>query len=117
MERAVDEGRFRADLFFRLCVLQVREPPLRVRGKDITELAAHTLERFKDQRARRIHGFAPDAIAALHNYGWPGNARERINRGRRAIVLPRGKYITAAGLELPGSVALAPVSPRAHQPA
>jgi len=66
MQTAVDEGRFRGDLFFRLCVLEVREPPLRVRGRDITELALHTLERFKDERVRRIHGFAPDAIAALH---------------------------------------------------
>jgi DNA-binding NtrC family response regulator len=112
MQAAVEEGRFRADLFFRLCVLQVREPPLRVRGKDITELATHTLERFKDERARRIHGFAPDAIAALHNYGWPGNVRELINRVRRAIVLSEGKFITADDLELAEHVSLAPDSLR-----
>jgi DNA-binding NtrC family response regulator len=112
MQNAVEEGRFRADLFFRLCVLQVREPPLRVRGKDITELAAHTLERFKDERAQRIHGFAPDAIAALHNYGWPGNVRELINRVRRAIVMSEGKTITAEDLELADYVSLAPDSLR-----
>jgi DNA-binding NtrC family response regulator len=112
MRAAVEEGRFRADLFFRLCVLQVREPPLRVRGKDITELATHALEQFKDERARRIHGFAPDAIAALHNYGWPGNVRELINRVRRAIVLSEGKVITAHDLELTDHVSLAPDSLR-----
>ena len=112
MQAAVDEGRFRADLFFRLCVLEVREPPLRVRGKDITELALHALERFKDERAGRIHGFAPDAIAALHNYGWPGNVRELINRVRRAIVLSEGKSITAQDLELTDHVSLAPDSLR-----
>lgn len=112
MEAAVEEGRFRADLFFRLCVLQVKEPPLRVRGKDITELAMHALERFKDERARRIHGFAPDAVAALHNYGWPGNVRELINRVRRAIILSEGKFITADDLELAEHVALAPNSLR-----
>ncbi|SAL21602.1 sigma-54 interacting regulatory protein [Caballeronia udeis] len=112
MPAAVEEGRFRADLFFRLCVLEVREPPLRVRGKDITELAMHTLERFKDERARRIHGFAPDAIAALHNYGWPGNVRELINRVRRAIVLSEGKLITAHDLELADYMALPPDSLR-----
>jgi DNA-binding NtrC family response regulator len=107
MQTAVDEGRFRGDLFFRLCVLEIREPPLRVRGRDITELALHTLERFKDERVRRIHGFAPDAIAALHTYAWPGNVRELINRVRRAIILSEGKYITAQDLELTdhGSVA------------
>jgi len=112
MQAAVEEGRFRADLFFRLCVLQIREPPLRVRGKDITELATHALERFKDERARRIHGFAPDAIAALHNYGWPGNVRELINRVRRAIILSEGKVITAHDLELAEHVSLAPDSLR-----
>jgi DNA-binding NtrC family response regulator len=112
MQAAVEEGRFRADLFFRLCVLQVKEPPLRVRGKDITELATHALERFKDERAGRIHGFAPDAIAALHNYGWPGNVRELINRVRRAIVLSEGKVITAHDLELAEHVSLAPDSLR-----
>lgn len=108
MQTAIDEGRFRADLFFRLCVLEVREPPLRVRGKDITELALYALDRFKDERARRIHGFAPDAIAALHSYGWPGNVRELINRVRRAIVLSEGKHITAEDLELTDHVTLAP---------
>ena len=112
MPAAVEEGRFRADLFFRLCVLEVREPPLRVRGKDITELAMHTLERFKDERERRIHGFAPDAIAALHNYGWPGDVRELINRVRRAIVLSEGKLISAHDLELADYVALPPDSLR-----
>ncbi|WP_174362766.1 sigma 54-interacting transcriptional regulator [uncultured Caballeronia sp.] len=112
MQTAVDEGRFRADLFFRLCVLEIREPPLRMRGKDITELALYALERFKDERARRIHGFAPDAIAALHNYGWPGNVRELINRVRRAIILSEGKYITAQDLELTEHAANAPDSLR-----
>lgn len=112
MQTAVDEGRFRADLFFRLCVLEIREPPLRVRGKDISELASYALERFKDERARRIHGFAPDAIAAVHNYGWPGNVRELINRVRRAIILSEGKYITAEDLELTEHAANPPDSLR-----
>jgi DNA-binding NtrC family response regulator len=112
MQTAVSDGRFRADLFFRLCVLEIREPPLRVRGKDITELALYALDRFKDERVRRIHGFAQDAIAALHNYGWPGNVRELINRVRRAIILSDGKYITAQDLELTEHAANAPDSLR-----
>ena len=73
MNAAMIEGRFRSDLYHRLCVLQIDEPPLRARGKDIELLARHMLERFKKDASRRLRGFAPDAIAALHNYGWPGN--------------------------------------------
>ncbi len=83
------EGRFRSDLYHRLCVLQIEEPPLRSRGKDIELLARHMLDRFEKDANRRLRGFAPDAIAAIHNYGWPGNVRELINRVRRAIVIGR----------------------------
>ncbi len=103
-------GRFREDLYHRLCVLKVVEPPLRERGKDIEVLARHMLERFRGDASRRLRGFAPDAIAALHNYGWPGNVRELINRVRRAVVMAEGRTITAADLELGEFVASEPVS-------
>ncbi|KDR38279.1 sigma-54-dependent transcriptional regulator, partial [Caballeronia glathei] len=80
MQTAMIEGRFRADLYHRLCVLQIDEPPLRARGKDIELLAKHMLDRFKKDASRRLRGFSPCAIAAIHNYGWPGNVRELINR-------------------------------------
>jgi hypothetical protein len=79
----------------RLCVLQIDEPPLRARGKDIEVLAMYMLERFRKDANRRLHGFTPDAIAALHSYRWPGNVRELINRVRRAIVMAGGRRITA----------------------
>jgi DNA-binding NtrC family response regulator len=110
MNQAMLEGRFRADLYHRLCVLQIDEPPLRARGKDIELLARHMLERFKKDASRRLRGFAPDAIAALHNYAWPGNVRELINRVRRAIVMSEGRAITAADLELTEHVDIVPVS-------
>ncbi|WP_206952971.1 sigma-54 dependent transcriptional regulator [Trinickia acidisoli] len=110
MHRAMDEGRFRADLYHRLCVLQIEEPPLRARGKDIELLARHMLERFRKDGARRLRGFSADAIAALHNYAWPGNVRELINRVRRAIVMSEGRLITAHDLELADYVEIAPVS-------
>ncbi len=93
MQTAMIEGRFRADLYHRLCVLQIDEPPLRVRGKDIELLANHMLKRFRKDASRRLRGFSPCAIAALHNYGWPGNVRELINRVRRAIVM--GRFLPA----------------------
>lgn len=110
MHRAMIEGRFRADLYHRLCVLQIDEPPLRARGKDIELLARHMLERFKKDASRRLRGFSPDAIAALHNYQWPGNVRELINRVRRAIVMSEGRLITACDLELSDYVEIVPVS-------
>jgi DNA-binding NtrC family response regulator len=110
MPKAMVEGRFRPDLYHRLCVLQIEEPPLRVRGKDIELLARHMLERFKKDASRRLRGFAPDAIAAIHNYEWPGNVRELINRVRRAIVMSEGRMIGARDLELGEFTQCEPIS-------
>ncbi|MGF6531464.1 DNA-binding NtrC family response regulator [Paraburkholderia sp. GAS206C] len=107
---AMADGRFRSDLYHRLCVLQIDEPPLRTRGKDIELLALYMLERFRKDASRKLHGFMPDAIAAMHNYSWPGNVRELINRVRRAIVMAEGRRITAADLELAGHVDIVPVT-------
>jgi DNA-binding NtrC family response regulator len=100
LETAMLEGRFRTDLFHRLCVLRIDEPPLRARGKDIEILAQHTLQKFKTDSSRKIRGFAPSAIEAMYSYSWPGNVREMINRVRRAIVMAEGKLITAEDLDL-----------------
>jgi DNA-binding NtrC family response regulator len=100
LENAMREGRFRADLFHRLCVLRVDEPPLRARGKDIEILAHHILHKFKTDSARKIRGFTPSAIEAMYNYNWPGNVRELINRVRRAIVMAENKLISAEDLDL-----------------
>jgi DNA-binding NtrC family response regulator len=110
MQTAMLEGRFRADLYHRLCVLQIDEPPLRVRGKDIELLANHMLERFRKDASRRLRGFSPCAIAAIHNYGWPGNVRELINRVRRAIVMSEGRQILASDLELGEYAEAAPMT-------
>jgi DNA-binding NtrC family response regulator len=100
LEAAMREGRFRSDLFHRLCVLRVDEPPLRERGKDIEILALHVLHKFKGDGKRKIRGFAPSAIEAMYNYDWSGNVREMINRVRRAIVMADSKLITAEDLGL-----------------
>jgi DNA-binding NtrC family response regulator len=100
LEDAMRDGRFRADLFHRLCVLRVDEPPLRARGKDIEILAHHMLHKFKTDTARKIRGFTPSAIEAMYNYNWPGNVRELINRVRRAIVMAETKLISADDLDL-----------------
>ncbi|MEJ8797880.1 sigma-54 dependent transcriptional regulator [Trinickia caryophylli] len=100
LEAAVVEGRFRADLYHRLCVLRVDEPPLRERGKDIDLLAHHILQTFRAEGGRPIRGFAPCALDAIHAYAWPGNVRELINRVRRAIVMSDRRLLTAEDLGL-----------------
>jgi DNA-binding NtrC family response regulator len=110
METAMIEGQFRADLYHRLCVLRIDEPPLRERGADIELLAKHMFNRFKNDASGRVRGFAPDAIAAIYNYGWPGNVRELINRVRRAIVMSDARQIGACDLELGEYAEVAPVS-------
>jgi DNA-binding NtrC family response regulator len=110
LQAAMRVGQFREDLYHRLCVLRVDEPPLRARGKDIEILAHHMLRKFKLDSARRIRGFTPDAIQALYNYNWPGNVRELINRVRRAIVMAESKLISAADLDLAPFVGNEPVT-------
>jgi DNA-binding NtrC family response regulator len=100
IDSAMRDGSFRTDLFHRLCVLRVDEPPLRARGRDIEILANHVLHKFKSDGKRKIRGFAPSAIDAMYCYAWPGNVREMINRVRRAIVMAENKLVTADDLGL-----------------
>ncbi|TWH99471.1 DNA-binding NtrC family response regulator [Luteimonas cucumeris] len=96
----IAEGRFRADLYHRLCVLRLEQPPLRERGDDIVRLAENALRRYANEGRRVIRGFSPCAIHALHTYEWPGNVRELINRVRQAVVMADGRLITAEDLHL-----------------
>ncbi|MET3216622.1 UNVERIFIED_ORG: DNA-binding NtrC family response regulator [Burkholderia territorii] len=110
LEAAMQAGRFRADLYYRLCVLRIDEPPLRMRGRDIMLLADDVLRRYRGDGSYRIRGFTPCAIAAIHNYPWPGNVRELINRIRFAVVMTNGPLISAADLELRPYTSLRPPS-------
>ncbi|ABC38453.1 bacterial regulatory, Fis family protein [Burkholderia thailandensis USAMRU Malaysia  len=100
IEAAIREGRFREDLYHRLCVLRLDIPALRARGKDIEILAHRALHKFGGDSARQIRGFTSCAIEAMYRYSWPGNVRELINRIRRAIVLSDSCLISAADLDL-----------------
>ena len=108
LEQAVDEGRFRADLYHRLCVLRLQQPPLRDRGADIDKLADHALKRYSDEGQHALKGFAPCARQALHSHPWPGNVRELINRVRQAVVMAEGRLITAEDLHIDGPASRPP---------
>src|SRR4029079_12044813 len=105
----VKRGTFHEDLFYRLSVIHVEVPPLRERLDDVPLLADHFLARFRHQAARRITGFAPDAVAAMTRYAWPGNVRELRNAVERAIVLGDREQIIAA--DLPAQVLAAAPPP------
>jgi PAS domain S-box-containing protein len=93
LEKAVQEGRFRADLFYRLNVLPLTLPPLRERRPDIPLLASFFVERFSRQFGKQITGIAQDTMDVLSRYSWPGNIRELQNVIERAVVLCPGAVL------------------------
>ena len=94
----IRDGRFREDLFYRLCVVPIVLPPLRQRREDIPLLADHFLQKHGNRARGRVGGFTKEALEALVKHDWPGNVRELENAIERAIILARGHMITAADL-------------------
>jgi formate hydrogenlyase transcriptional activator len=101
LEDAVREGRFRADLFFRLNVFPICVPPLRERAKDIALLAETWAGRCSRSFGKAIRGIDESAQAALCMYPWPGNIRELQNVVERAVILSRGSILGLSDFELP----------------
>jgi transcriptional regulator with GAF, ATPase, and Fis domain len=100
LEKAVRDGLFRKDLFFRLHVVRIDVPPLRKRPEDIPELAHYFLQSFNKATGRKITGFSPPALSMLMSYRWPGNVRELRNVIERAVVLANSEQIEADDLVL-----------------
>jgi NtrC-family two-component system response regulator AlgB len=93
LEQAVQQGRFREDLFYRLNVIALSLPPLRERPADLLKIARNCLEFFACQCAKPVRAFSPEAQAALRSYAWPGNLRELSNVVERAVILASGETI------------------------
>jgi DNA-binding NtrC family response regulator len=100
LERAVKEGTFREDLYYRLNVFTIALPPLRGRRGDIAKLAHFFLEKYSKQMNKKIQGFSPDAMMALKAHDWPGNVRELENAIERAMVVAQGSLIEKEHLPL-----------------
>jgi len=98
IETAVEEGRFREDLYYRINVIQIDLPPLRERGTDILLLARHFVEQFAIRSDNQIAGISDTASEKLLNYTWPGNIRELRNTIERAVVLTRYEKISVDDL-------------------
>ena len=100
LKRAVAQGQFREDLYYRLNVLTIEVPPLRERKGDLPELAEHFFRVYSSEKGAHVKGFSSKAMRALEQHDWPGNVRELINCIRRAMVLADGRLITPADLNL-----------------
>jgi len=96
--KAVAEGIFREDLFYRLNVVSIHLPPLRERREDIPFLAAHFLDKFAKENTREMKGFSPSAMDYLSAYEWPGNVRQLENVVERCVVLSNGDTVGAEDL-------------------
>jgi len=100
LQKAISEGRFREDLYYRLCVVTIAVPALNERGADIALLSRTFLTKFAEEQKKPLKGFTPQAMQALTAHNWPGNVREVENRIKRAVVMAEGKYVTPGNLEL-----------------
>jgi two-component system NtrC family response regulator len=99
LETMIAEGRFREDLYYRLAEIIVKIPSLIERSGDAVLLARHFVTRYGHMNPQ-VKGIAPDALAAIDQWGWPGNVRELENRMKRAVIMADGKMVTAADLDL-----------------
>jgi DNA-binding NtrC family response regulator len=108
LQKEIESGKFREDLFFRLNTIQIHLPPLRERAEDIPFLAGEFLTELRQRYRKQIQGFHPDAITALKTYGWPGNVRELRHVMERAVLLTRSDMIQVADLGIRGTPSKVP---------
>lgn len=103
LKKAIAEGRFRADLYYRLATFPVEIPPLRERAADIPVLAAAMVEKYEPVYRKKLKGFSGRALQALRDHDWPGNVRELENLIERAVLLaPEGGMIEVGHLFMDG---------------
>ncbi len=93
LKKAVEEGHFREDLYYRLSVVNIEIPALRDRKEDIPVLADFFLHKFNEENQKKLGGFTPESNDYLMRYEWPGNIRELENAIERAVILARGDSI------------------------
>src|SRR5256886_1332736 len=103
LKKAMMEGRFREDLYYRLAVVVVRLPALRERPGDVPVLAKALLRKFAAQNGRTAAEFSHKALRALQQHSWPGNVRELENRIKRAVIMADSRSVTPPDLELSDS--------------
>ena len=108
LEKEVESGNFREDLYYRLSVFPVQVPPLRKRGDDVIQLAVHFLEQVCREFGRPCPSFTQAQVDAMRRYSWPGNIRELKNVIERAVILSPGESLRLDLPEAAGGPGLAP---------
>src|SRR5512139_1833456 len=104
LDKEIASGRFREALYYRLNVVNVELPALRVRGDDVLVIARYLLSRYSREYDAKVKGFSPNAAVAIRKHNWPGNIRELENRIKKAIVLCESTVIGPDDLGLTGDV-------------
>jgi len=104
LARAIKDGAFREDLFYRLNVVLIQMPPLRERKSDIPLLVNHFLEKYNGRLKKQVRGVSPEAMDLLVRHDWPGNVRELENTVERLVVLSRGLYLEPGDLVFAGTI-------------
>lgn len=98
LEELVRQGKFRQDLYYRINVITLTQPPLRERIGDIPLLVEHYLKEMNDRNGKHVQGFDDAALQAMQRYNWPGNVRELVNVVERAVVLSKNEVISVDDL-------------------
>ncbi len=101
IEKEVEEGAFREDLYYRLNVIRIHVPPLRKRKEDIPLLVSHFIKTQGKKEKKDVKGITDEALKKLLKYDFPGNVRELENIIKRAIVFSRGDYLTGEDISVP----------------
>jgi len=104
LQKEIEEGRFREDLYFRLSVFPILLPPLRERPEDIRLLSGHFAEKFAKELNKTLSGFSDEAVEFLRTRRWKGNIRELENAVHRAVLIARGELIGVEDFMLEGNV-------------
>jgi two-component system response regulator AtoC len=112
LDRAVEEGNFRRDLYYRLKIIPITLPPLRERAGDVPLLVRHFIELYGKEFGREVREVEPEAMAELERYDWPGNIRELRNLIERAILLGARENLRVE--DLPGEIRESGARPRGH---
>jgi two-component system nitrogen regulation response regulator NtrX len=103
LDNEIEQGRFRADLFYRLNVIPFELPPLRQRVEDIPLLVDHFNQKYSTAYGKKPKRFEPEAMDVLQNHSWPGNVRELRNTVERVVIMHGKSRVTAADLPPGGS--------------
>jgi DNA-binding NtrC family response regulator len=114
LQKAIEEKKFRSDLYYRLNVIPVKIPPLRDRNSDIPLLCDHFVKKYSNLNGRKPPELSGAALNKLEKYSWPGNIRELENLMERAVLIVTGSTIDASHIDLEGSEGLRHLEPDAH---